>query len=913
MKLRLLRLLKWAAVPTLLALGFSTPVSAQALHYTCDTVPTLSFSDIIIEQDGDCTLTKKIEARSITFNIQGSIISSNGDIKATTGILKVTTSGDMNFTKGDLWGGTFVELHSGGLIKIRDRVISNFGQNPDVDGNILIQAVGNISIKQVKTGGELNENSPRSGAVQIDANQGGANTPFLIGAASDNGISEFIDTRSTIGGGSNQIFTIGGVRVTNGFTSSTGGITVVSSNVIRVQNSSSKSGWIILNAQNGKLEIRGNLKSDGTAGFGAGNIFLLADTVETADTVKISADQDDNATFGHQILISAKDIKYFGGAGLKISADGKANPQVVSVYLVPKNNLVPLSTNNVTALTWSFQQPTPIGQLDSELNFIGFGSKLDVSANGNDAQILITGYPIKFQGGRPTITAKGNSGQKITIGFFGQFQAKEGLVFQTNERVLLDASAKSSDGNGGIIYTSVDQATLLSPNHIFRSNALTGGNGKGGDVYFINEMMNLADAPKVQIEADGSEGKGGNIFLSTKGNTANLRLRNGDFSLSAKGGANTSGQGSAIFIVNNSTSLTEILRPDENEPAVDASSQSGNGGFIKISGSSQISMPRTNYPSPDYVALDARGRGGLGGTVYLGTPNLVGDGSKVTRNILALVRVEGADSIGTNQLYGRIGVDVDGQGVFCRQWKTELSWPKSYWNCTSPENPDPFDSKIVDAANAIPAALKAQLSNTLSSENSRVQIFLMSDYRSSYPKFFFTNAIAPFQYQFGITNLDPNRVSVAFALAEDANGNLAAVEALGNSSTMRQGTIVHELGHQLDFIWGDLSKQALWKSLRTSDFNAMDTNPCNVVFSQALCTQFGGPQQKPSRVFLTHFSQVSSSGELFAVMFEHIISKNSGATPLFSADPDLEKALEYLPDMRDQMEFWVNNPPAAVQ
>lgn len=907
-------------------LGFTAPASAQSTTYTCTTVPTLSFSDIVIEQTGDCTLTKKIEARSITINIQGSIISSNGDIKATTGSLQVFTSGDMNFTTGTLFGGTVVKLDSGGLINVAEDVISNVKQDPNLDlANILIQANGNISIRRIKTSGKTaGPASPRSGAVQIDANRfGGAVLPFVIGQVSNNGVSEFIDTRSVDGGGTDLTFTKGGVRITNGDASSTAGITVKTSNSLRVENSNSKSGWIILNAQKGVITLEGNLTSDGPAGKGAGNIFLFANTVMTQGNIKVSASQDDSVASGHQILISAGTLQY-AGTGLQVKADGRANPSVVSIYIVPDGNVIPISSNNISALLWTFQQPTPLGQLNKVLNVTGSDlAPLKITANGNDAQILVSGYPMYFVGGDLTIQANGSANQKITMGYFGSFEDKDGLIFQNTGKVLIDASAINGSGNAGIVYVSVDKSQFNPTKTTFKSSVPTGGSGKGGDLYFISKMINqLENQPRIEFIADGGNGLGGNIFFQTENNTADLRLGNGDFSFSAKGGASSTGQGSNILILNNSPSvLTRVLKPKMNEPIIDVSASSGNGGFIKIAGSANVALPDSQYPQQDFVALDARGSAN-GGYIYFGTPDQTGRNVNNRVNLIAALNVKGESGMqGTGS---RIGVDVDGsQPIFCVQRKVGNGndWPKSYWNCASPDNPSPEEFSIVEAAQSLPNEMKELLGNSITPSNPDIQIFVMGKIIPSYFKYFFLKEVGPSDLQYGISNTRPNRVSTAFTLVELPDGSTVSAVAASGSSTIVKGTIVHELGHNVDWTTGSPSVlDPTFDSNFTADWNALNSKTCSTVFFQSTCDQY--PNKTNQQIFAKRFPGIESNflvkpankdffkSELFAAMFEHVIG--STASPQYQVEPELEFALDAFTGVKAFMDTFVHQSHAKV-
>lgn len=929
MKLKLLRWLLPAIVPAALMFGAAT--SAHATQYNCDgpinPVPTHVNGDADVSSDGDCVVDHSITATgAITFNVTGKL-TVTGDLTAEGGNVGINASSDVTLqNSGKITSGRTVYIKSvNGAINVAGEIKANTTQLANSMGNVLLQAFGDIATGNIITGGNDGPNSPFTGAVQIDANQGGGNTEFIIGGSSgSNGINGFIDTRSTTGGDQSppsSTFVKGGVRITNGNGSSTGGIRIANSSAIRVTNSNSKSGWIVLNAWSGTIFLDGNLSADGAAGKQAGNVFLFAKTIDTVAGTTISASQTTAATAsGHQIVIAADDINFAGGEnGLTIKSDGNSvsSPAVIPLYALPSGSFLPLSNDNVSNLSWTFQNLTPIGQLDKPLKFNGAGSaSLLMSANGDNTQVYISGYPIQFSGGDVTIEARGKTNHKITMGYFSSFSQKDGLIFLNTGRTLINATA-TNNGDGGDIVVNVDSAKFLSARHIFRANSPNNGSGKGGNITYLGKTINVIDDPRVEFEANGGDGKGGNIFFKTDDNIGDLYLGKRDFSFSATGGL-TGTTGSIIIIEHNGSGLTKIVDPRENEPAVNVSASNGNGGFIKIGGSAKINMPKSNIfaptPGPDYVALDARGNGsgGLGGTVYLGIPNLLGNG-KVDTNIMALIKVDGSSSLGTTDFAGKIGVDVDSNAIFCRQWKTGLNYPKTYWNCASPDSPDPSDIGVAQAANNLPANLTALLSNTLTPNNPSVQVFLMGDLRSSYHKFFFTNPKGPFDFQYGISNLGPNRVAVAFALVEDSQGNFVSSEAASGSGTNRQGTIIHELGHHVDWIVGLPSNTTAWTSLIVPSFNSMNALPCANVFFGSTCNQY--PNLSNSQIFIKkRFKQTPGDDnvELFAAMFEHVLSEMSGTPPLYMVEPELEKALKALTQLKDYMTNQIVNNPGLT-
>lgn len=908
MKLKLLRWLLPAIVPAALMFGAA---SAKANDYDCSlSVPTNVTGDANISSDGDCIINHSVTATgAITFEIRGSLFVT-GDLTAQGNNIGMNVDNDIVIQgTGNITSGTVVYMKSvNGLINVIGKIKANTTQPPNSQGNVLLQAAGNIATGDIITGGDEGMNSPWTGSVQIDANMGGANVPFVIGGTGGaNGINGSIDTRSTTGGGVGPITTKGGVRITNGTAASTGGIVVANSTSILVQASNSKSGWIILNARSGKITLQGNLNADGASGKMAGNIVLLADTVEADDGVVISASQTNAApASGHQILIATKSVKYSGANGLQIHADGQALSSVVSVYLLPFGNINAISNDSVMNLLWSFSAAQPIGQVNSELAISGDAeAPITVSANGDNTKVFISAYPIVFTGGDVTIEAKGKNNHVIQMGYFNTFVDKEGLVFLNTGRTLFDANA-TNNGNGGTISINVDKVTFLSRNHIFRADGPNNGDGNGGNINFVSMMINLEDEPKVFFSADGAEsgqGNGGNLFLQTENNIDNFNLGKKDFSFSARGGA--TGNGGSAIVLNSSSVLTRVMDPKENEPAIDVSASSGDGGVIRVSGSAQIRLPKTNYfpnKARDFVAFDARGHGsGIGGNVQFGSPYRFGKGEN-RANLLALVKVDG----GTAPFFdGRITVDVDSSPVSCRQWRLSTTWPKTYWNCYNPDSPGSQDSSIVPAAQSLTDNFKNILGATLTPSNPQIELFVMDDMQGAYEKFFFLEP-TPDAVTFGISNTLPNRVAASFVLVKQNGTLVSAIDASG-SSTIVAGAIVHELGHHVDRILGQPSAQPDWTTKQNQDFSDLNAKQCAQVFYPATCTQFPGMNNKQR--FKARFPGIGfAQFELFAALFENVFSD---ATGLYAVEPELEQVLREFTRMR-QVIIDLKNTPVLV-
>lgn len=82
----------------------------------------------------------------------------------------------------------------------------------------------------------------------------------------------------------------------------------------------------------------------------------------------------------------------------------------------------------------------------------------------------------------------------------------------------------------------------------------------------------------------------------------------------------------------------------------------------------------------------------------------------------------------------------------------------------------------------------------------------------------------------------------------------------------------------------------------------MDALACTDVFFSSTCDQYQNLSN--SQIFIKkRFKQTPSDDnvELFAAMFEHVLREMSGTPPLYMVEPELEKALKALTQLKDYM------------
>ncbi len=824
MKLKLLRWLLPAIIPAALMFGVAT--SAQATQYNCDgpinPVPTHVNGDADVSSEGDCIIDHSITATgAITFNVTGSLYVT-GNLTAQGGNIGMNVLSDIVIQgTGNISSGTTVYIKSvNGLVNVIGRVRSNTLQVANSQGNVLIQAAGKVATGDIITSGNVGPTTPLTGSVQIDANMNGANVPFVIGGSGgDNGINGRVDTRSTTGGLTGPVNTRGGIRITNGTDNSTGGIVVSNSTSILVRNSASKSGWIILNARKGKISLQGNLNASGIGDNMAGNVILLADSVEANDGTIVTASQTDAApASGHQVAISAKTVTYSGTGGLKLLADGNGVDQVVSVYLLPYDNLRPISTDSVINLVWSFEAKHPIGEYDAELNLNGGASApLIVSANGDNTEIFVSAYPIKVTGGDATFRARGKENHNITMGYFAGFLAKTGLLLENTGRTVLNASA-TDGGKGGKINVLVDYATFKSELVSIRADGPDTGDGDGGTVFFNATGLDMLVSRAI-ISADAAEQGTGNadpdeaIFLNSTQTGFSLGTQTGQIQVLARGGG-SDGNGGKVFVVGNSISANSKRSID-----VSARAGDGNGGEIVIGDG--LKRLRVNNDNAQTIK-------GIG----MGT----GTGGRLTAYHIAPV----FDINKTIDLDGGTMLPIGGKDGFmqlndvqCQKWKLKNNFPRSYWNCVNPNAPDAMDEVPLNTVHGLNNAARIKL------RDKHYQLYYFSD-AAAYNTFFSDNEgtfIGGLTFEF-LTE-GGSLVSNIFAQGPDEANNIVTWD-----SNQLAEVAAHETGHAMDIVYDNYTQKSnfvtyVLRDLVNFDYSVVGSDR-NSSTPREPCTVFAG-------------------------------------------------------------------------
>ncbi|MBX9939875.1 MAG: hypothetical protein K2Y32_11510 [Candidatus Obscuribacterales bacterium] len=656
------RWLGLVAAPFALALlAFAQPALANTFNGTCAQYPGNydGNGDVNINNTGACTLpavTSNTGSVHITSSgaITSQAISAAGEITIYSASGNVgtqaLTSGNSSNVEVIADGGnisTGVVSASGnmraiaqsGTILISGNLTSNVGGN---GGNIILQAGGTVRAGAISTNG-----GAKTGGVQIDAQMNGGNTLFRIGNNATNGVTS-INTSNVSGGGNAVNFVSGGLQITNGNSNSTGGITVTAMSAINVVSSASRSGIINLNAQNGTLTLPGGtLNASGPAGQGAGYIALLAKTITTANGTIIKASQTTAAgSTNHGVVISAETVNVAGASGLQVLADGNGLAGNIGyVSLLPKGAATLTSNNDFSNILWTLNTTNQLST-NAGLTVAGAGAPLTVSANGNNTQVTVSGYPINFNNGPVTLRAKGGSADthRILIQYTGAFNNTNGLTFGGNGAVTLDTSGTSNGDSAGNIYVLVDQMSIAStvPSFTVSANGLAAGTGALVQIQ-PTKVVTVA-SPAVSISANGA---GGNITFAPWTGTASgdVAITSATFDLNANARASGNGNAGTIYFAATNTNIGASSKLKFS--SVGPTSGTGNGGNITVfpgaltGGTLKLGTNNGNLQ----VLANAGSTGGDGGTVNVNpypAPN--GNISIETANAVSAAASTGASA-----------------------------------------------------------------------------------------------------------------------------------------------------------------------------------------------------------------------------------------------------------------------------
>ena len=623
-------LLSGFALAALMTLGI-TGVAKANTYTSCASFVAMSpppTGDVVVNEPGACSLPSAINVTTgsltitaggaitasstvqafteVTLNA-GSTLTANGTI--TTGnnrTIMLTAPGAI--TTSTIAGSGHVGMtSSGSTITVNGVLQSALGGTA---GNILLQANGNIKTVAITTNA-----GGGAGGVEIDANKGGGNTLFKIGASSANGINGVLTTHN-------------GTFITNGTAASTGGITITNGSKIVTGSASADGGLLFFNAQMGTFELTaGTLKTDGVSGHHSGSLVIMADTVKTAGTAVISASQAaGTAGINHFVGLSTKNLN-ITGTSLAIKSDGDGvSGFFATSSLVPPGALTVASNGNLVSLSWIV---TASNTFSTNVPVAVTGGALTMTANGNSAQVQISGYPVTFSNTTIDLESKGKTNHSVQFDYFATGTGPDGLIFNNTGLVTIDASG-TSGGTGGFVDLQQFGTTgggiriNTPPTFTVNTNGPSSG-GNAGPVNFNAGAATIGASTKVVITANGpSAGAGNGALITLHPGTANLKFgtNNGDIQLSSNGGSTTGDAGTLDVQTFPTGSITIDTA---NAVSATVPGTDGKGGTVTLFANGAFSV--TSGVSGATINVDGKGTKDGGSITIFGTSGSVNLGT----------------------------------------------------------------------------------------------------------------------------------------------------------------------------------------------------------------------------------------------------------------------------------------------
>lgn len=588
----------------------------------------------ITQQDGDDLGTLRISA-SGKVTIEGTVTGKKNMIIESTG--DEVEINDMIIYDGDTGDEDLIEIktannditvteqiNAGGAFL---RFTANQGKI-DVSADILAPnnhavfvADKEIALANVDVSGNAEIGQDLAGSIQImPFKNGGAATQFTIGGSGHtNGVNGKLFARTATGGLSDPERWSGGVLV---FNKGNGGIKLDKTTDIVVRATSSKNGVIVLDADEGNIDIpEGTLSVNGQSGNSAGLITLIGQDINFPDSGKTILSASDTVSSGglqHTIALSAENINYSSAQGLDLRANGAGDMTWVSaVALFPKGGLKAIIEVDGSGFKYTVEPQNNFDGTDAPLNVTGAGP-LTITSNGSNSQVRVTGNPVTFDiQGDVSIVSNGQSNTNVTFSYTGP----------------------SSPGAQGLI--------LFGPgSYEFLSNGMSGGNG--GSVLFSMPSIEFNPAGGVVCRASGEgAGMGGNVIVNaSNGNVS--KDEQITLELIANGGG-SGGQGGLVAI----NATLDINLKDVTCRANGAGS--GNGGAVTINGTQLVVLDKANIVSQ-------AGTDGNGGSININSRTIRINDNTEEGGDTTLIRCMGGSNTGDGGILNIISQDAQSVG-----------------------------------------------------------------------------------------------------------------------------------------------------------------------------------------------------------------------------------------------------------
>lgn len=663
----------------------------------------------------------------------------------------------------------------------------------------------------------------------------------------------------------------------------------------------------------------------GTTGNGGGINITTADALNFAsDDSVMSANAGSASGKGGKISIDAASLNVAGSNahmvanGRDTGKGGEITVKIAGDFAVANGNgTVSLEARNVDAA-------------DSNLNGNADGGTIDLTAGGAldlySAAIGVSGGQkggsLKFKGVNVILSgdfaadggAQGDGGSisieadsltlpadvNTIIGANGNGSGNGGEVVLTlhgqtlnvsgdNQNVSLYAKSYES-GNGGTVTINSDSDVNLNGTAI---DVGTGSNSDAaGGKITVTTTGDITTTGSLTANGGCNEGDGGDISLSGNVVTTSgtIEANNGSdtcLAIAAKTHSTKRSLGPTLFKAGNITinATDSWVATESTSLRAEALIGNSSGGIITI----ETTNPAYLNSLSD-AAIRARGRGtGEGGWVRIPNAKAVAGSATVAIDVNRVIKVNGGDNVGVNGRDGRVALN----GKYCSQYRTgEAVYPKTYWNCI--DGFAPTGDEIVAAAALLPAILKDHLSqSSISTGNQTLNLYVMP-------------ALVDHETFFGqtVTGL----VGISGATVGEVRVSSIFLPTITTAGQRKMITL-HEIGHGLDYIWGNAHNHPYF-----GDYTSFNALSCTTVFSSSVCSSSPSSFTNEQKLGLIDY-QVDSTyanrqAEMFARIFAHQFVSNPGTD--FQILLDAEHAYSFFTDMNAKMQDWLITPPPPV-
>lgn len=640
-------------------------------------------------------------------------------------------------------------------------------------------------------------------------------------------------------------------------------------------------------------------------------------TVKGSSAVKVSASGKGS---GGSLEILANELA-FSGASTTVSANAKSKGNGGDITLGAYESGITLGTESgdvkLEAKGAGSGNGGTIIASGSSVKAASADISVAAGTTGSGGGIYLGGAPVSINGALNANAGSSGNGSGGIIQMNGKlpdgFEIGGNVENATGSNTTLSAIGYGTGKGGTISLNSYFTMKLGSGSTEFALKATAEGKGTGGTINLSSEE---ADINGGSLSVTSAKGNGGTIKVAE---TKTLKLAKSE--LEANGGED--GNGGEVSLTANAIDF------EDEEATIKADGEgAGSGGHIMLESSESDPIILS-----EKIHINAEGgkegEEGEGGSVSIEHANAAS--GEESLDIEGNVNVEPGNSEGEE---GAVFPNTSGNaslvkhnGVTCYPFTTNKSWiwPKKYWNCISSMA---SYKGVSEAAHFPQSALLELLAKTKSSSNPTVKIYVMPSIES-FEKFFNDPIGYPENLQVLGDTLLIHRASATFEKVLTSSGIIKAEEFVQSSSIMEY-TIAHELGHELQYIWGESRPlgaekgftehlAADWEYMNYSNISSKTKRSCTEVWSSSTCEKYKGKSNEEiwKLKYENLYNLIGGSGieaerqdvELYSEMFA--INEAELSAKHYYRNKEFSNAVKFLPQTYGYVTHNIESPPAS--